>query len=103
MRSLAPSELAEVLGQVVVVDLRPHPTPLPASWQPVRQVNFEKIQTGDHGLPRERPLLLVCERGILSELAGLYLELEGFQVYHLEGGLQSLKGSVKEATDEPLP
>jgi len=37
-------------------------------------------------------LLLVCERGVTSELAGLYLEAAGYElVYNLEGGLRKLR------------
>ncbi len=39
-------------------------------------------------LPKDIPIYLVCERGAISELAGLYLETAGFtEVYNLAGGM----------------
>lgn len=87
---MRPEELPALLEEgVLVVDVRPadrRSTPLPfaAEWVPL-----EKIQKGEHGLPR-RPLLLVCEKGLLSQVAALYLEAEGYEAMSLEGGLQAL-------------
>lgn len=92
MRKVRPEELPELLSQGVrVVDVRPAdrrttPLPFPAEWVPL-----EKIQSGEHGLPRE-PLLLVCEKGLLSQVGALYLEAEGYEAMSLEGGLQALTG-----------
>jgi len=52
---------------------------------------MERIQKGEHGLPKV-PLLLVCEKGLLSQVAALYLEAEGYEVMSLEGGLLALTG-----------
>ena len=63
MRRVKPEELPALLNQgVKVVDVRPAdkrhtPLPFPAEWVPL-----EKIQAGEHHLPKV-PLLLVCERG----------------------------------------
>ncbi|TBH21781.1 rhodanese-like domain-containing protein [Thermus thermamylovorans] len=90
MRKVSSRELPALLAQGVrVVDVRPQdrrttPLPFPADWVPL-----ERIQRGEHGLPRE-PLLLVCERGILSQVAALYLEAEGYEAMSLEGGLLAL-------------
>ena len=41
-------------------------------------------------LPPDTPVYLVCERGQVSELAGLYLEAAGFEhVFHLAGGTRA--------------
>ncbi|GAA5334697.1 MULTISPECIES: rhodanese-like domain-containing protein [Thermus] len=90
MRKVRPEELPALLAQgVKVVDVRPAdrrttPLPFPAEWVPL-----EKIQKGEHGLPKV-PLLLVCEKGLLSQVAALYLEAEGYEAMSLEGGLQAL-------------
>ena len=92
MRKVRPEELPALLeAGVKVVDVRPPdkretPLPFPAEWVPL-----EKIQKGEHGLPRA-PLLLVCERGLLSQVAALYLEAEGYEAMSLEGGLKALTG-----------
>ncbi|SDE97611.1 Rhodanese-related sulfurtransferase [Thermus arciformis] len=90
MRKVPPEELPALLASgVQVVDVRPEekrktPLPFPALWVPL-----EKIQKGEHGLPRV-PLLLVCEKGLLSQVAALYLEAEGYEAMSLEGGLEAL-------------
>ncbi|APD10231.1 MULTISPECIES: rhodanese-like domain-containing protein [Thermus] len=90
MRKVRPEELKALLAQgVKVVDVRPAdrrttPLPFPAEWVPL-----EKIQKGEHSLPKV-PLLLVCEKGLLSQVAALYLEAEGYEAMSLEGGLQAL-------------
>lgn len=39
-------------------------------------------------LPKNTPVYLICERGVVSELAGLYFETAGFtEVYNLAGGM----------------
>ncbi len=41
-------------------------------------------------LPPDKPVYLICERGQVSELAGLYLEAAGFEnVFHLAGGTRA--------------
>ncbi len=75
----------------LVVDVRPKdkritPLPFPSVWLPV-----EAIQKGSYDLPKDRPILLVCEKGLISQVAGLYLESDGYpEVYSLEGGLRAL-------------
>lgn len=90
MRRVKPQELPALLNQgVKVVDVRPAdrrhtPLPFPAEWVPL-----ERIQAGEHHLPKV-PLLLVCEKGLISQVAALYLEAEGYEAMSLEGGLQAL-------------
>lgn len=62
-----------------VFGLEPHPLELDA------------LQRGElPDLPHDTPVYLVCERGQVSELAGLYLEAAGFtRVYHLAGGTKA--------------
>lgn len=73
----------------VLFDLRPAPKPV-FGLVPT-PLSLEAVQRGE--LPdrlRDAPLYLVCERGLVSELAGLYLEAAGFtDVHHLAGGLRA--------------
>ena len=50
---------------------------------------LEAVQTGTlPDLPKEAAVYLICERGQMSELAGLYLEAAGFsEVYNVAGGM----------------
>ncbi|KGQ22841.2 rhodanese-like domain-containing protein [Thermus filiformis] len=92
MKSVRKEELEALLARgALVVDVRPKdkrtsPLPFVAVWIPV-----EAIQKGSYELPKDRPLLLVCEKGLVSQVAGLYLESDGYpEVYSLEGGLRAL-------------
>lgn len=77
-----------------MVDVRPPGQAGPVGFAQALCVPLADIQGGNHRLPKDRPILLVCERGVMSELAGLYLEAAGYErVYHLEGGLRGLRRS----------
>jgi rhodanese-related sulfurtransferase len=54
-----------------------------------RALNLEDLQNNIFpDLPKDTPIYLICERGAISELAGLYLETAGFtEVYNLAGGM----------------
>jgi len=55
---------------------------------------WPRIQESDHDLPKDRPLVLLCEVGQVSKVAALYLEADGYgPVYVLEGGLRALEGA----------
>lgn len=73
----------------VLFDVRPRPKPVfGLTPQPL---SLEAVQRGElPDLAPDTPVYLVCERGQVSELAGLYLEAAGFaQVYHLAGGTKA--------------
>ena len=94
MKSLTSAEFKELLMRdPQIVDIRPplkfRLKNLPGSVN----MDISLLRKGEHGLTaKDRPVVLVCERGIQSELGGLYLEAEGFtEVYNLEGGLNALR------------
>jgi rhodanese-related sulfurtransferase len=73
----------------VLFDVRPRPqavfglTPHPLSLEAVHRGELPDLAP-------DTPVYLVCERGQVSELAGLYLEAAGFaHVYHLVGGTRA--------------
>lgn len=73
----------------VLFDVRPLPKPVfGLTPQPF---SLEAAQRGDlPAVAPDTPVYLVCERGQVSELAGLYLEAAGFEyVYHLAGGTRA--------------
>ncbi|MER3483603.1 MAG: rhodanese-like domain-containing protein [Meiothermus sp.] len=83
----------------LVVDVRPLEQAEPSRFQDALRLPLKDIQDGNHALPKDRPILLVCERGLMSELAGLYLEAGGYaQVYNLEGGLRKLGQKAASST-----
>jgi rhodanese-related sulfurtransferase len=93
MRSLKPELFEDFLQEnPLIVDVRPPEQYNHADLKGALHIPPHEIQQGKHNLPKDRPLLLVCERGVTSELAGLYLEAAGYElVYNLEGGLRKLR------------
>lgn len=76
----------------VVVDVRPAGQYVAGDFEGAIHVPLLDIQQGKHQLAMGRPILLLCERGVMSELAGLYLEAAGYnQIWNLEGGLGKLR------------
>lgn len=92
VKTLKPTELEAFLeGDPLVVDVRPAELTSQPAFPEALRIPVQDIQNGLHNLPQDRPILLLCERGLMSELAGLYLEAAGYtQVYNLEGGLRKL-------------
>ena len=58
-----------------------------------RPLSLTALQAGEvPDVSKDAPIYLVCERGAVSELAGLYLEAAGFsEVYSLSGGLRAYR------------
>ncbi len=83
-------ELKDALEGFWVVDVREPREFGKGSLPGAVNVPLERIAKRDYTLPRDRPLLVVCHMGQKSNLAGLYLEADGYEVYLLEGGLLSI-------------
>ena len=73
----------------VLLDVRP--VPRAVFGLTPEKLDLEAVQRGElPELPRDTPVYLVCGRGQVSELAGLYLEAAGFgHVHHLAGGVRA--------------
>lgn len=57
-------------------------------------IPFWNILKGNHNLPEERPLLLVCAVGGRSFAVGQYLVRTGYEeIYNMSGGIESWKKS----------
>ena len=61
----------------------------------VAHLSLEAVQAGGlPDVPKEEAVYLICERGQMSELAGLYLEAAGFEeVYNVAGGMLAWRAS----------
>ena len=92
MNNLKPDQLETFLQRnALLVDIRPAAEFAKGSLGGAVNVLLADIQNANHSLPKEQPLLLLCEKGMQSELAGLYLETQGYtQVWNLAGGLRKL-------------
>lgn len=93
MKSLTPAEL-QILQQqgAHLVDVRSPQFFARDGLAGAINAPLAEIQMGQHQLPRNCPLVLLCERGLQSQLAALYLEADGYtQIYNLAGGLIALR------------
>jgi rhodanese-related sulfurtransferase len=92
MKQVSAHSLSQILasGQMVALfDLRP-PAIVEREHIPGAQVlSLEALQNNEFpNLAKDTPIYLICERGAVSELAGLYLETAGFsEIYNLAGGM----------------
>ena len=57
------------------------------------QLLWEDVQEGKlPDVAKHEPVYVICERGQVSELVGLYLEAAGFeQVFNVAGGMKALR------------
>jgi rhodanese-related sulfurtransferase len=92
MKQVDAHSLSQILasGQMVhIFDLRA-PALVEKEHVPgARPLSLEALQNNDFpDLSKDAFICIVCERGAVSELAGLYLETAGFtEVYNLAGGM----------------
>lgn len=95
MHSASPTEAADAYRQgAVFVDVRVDSQHARDGLPGSRNVPLAQIQAGQlpADLPTDEPVYLICDRGHISELAGLYLEAAGFQhVVNVLGGLGALR------------
>lgn len=70
-----------------------------------RPLSLAAVQAGKlPDLALDEPIYLICERGMMSDLVGLYLEAAGFTaVYHVEGGMVAWRREGFEASEVPTP
>lgn len=95
-KPISAAELRARLPQAAVYDARAF-IPPEGAIPGARQLTLEQVQAGLlPQAPRDRPVYLICERGAVSELIGLYLEAEGFsEVYTVTGGLAAWRALPK--------
>lgn len=86
-----------VPGGVTLLDLRPESLraaqPLGALMPHHRLVtlSLDEIEDARHGLtPADGPLLVLCERGVRSQLAARFLRADGLNAESYPGGVPAL-------------
>jgi len=102
MKRVSWPEVKDRLSEFVLVDVRPKWSFAEGSLAGAVNLPLEEIAKGGYELKAERPLLVFCNRGQRSAMAGLYLEADGYEVYLLEGGLASLPPEEKKAASMRL-
>lgn len=95
MRSVDPAEAVSAYRRgAAFIDVRTRAQHARDGLPGSQNLPLEAIQTGSVpvGVATDQPVYLLCERGQISELAGLYLEDAGFRdVANVRGGLASLR------------
>ncbi|WP_157442694.1 rhodanese-like domain-containing protein [Deinococcus misasensis] len=59
-------------------------------------LDLATLEQGEHHLTPEHTYLVVCEVGQKSKLAVMYLQADGIQASHLEGGILGLRKQTEQ-------
>lgn len=76
---------------VVVVDLRSKYLYNQGHVEGAVNIPMEKIENGTHNLPRDKEIIVYCQRGGLSSVAAKTLEKQGYYVKSVVGGMNAMK------------
>ena len=93
MKQISLSELLPQLPGVTLYDTRA-PALVAMNGLPGAQpISLEAVRAGElPEVPKDQPIYLICQRGAVSELVGLYLETAGFtEVYNVAGGMNAYR------------
>ena len=93
MQPVEPDDLANLLRDgAVLIDTRPFELALRRPLATALHLPLDRIQGGaTPDVAKDATVIVVCEWGRKSALAGLYLEARGFtDVRHLRGGVVAL-------------
>jgi rhodanese-related sulfurtransferase len=99
MKQVDAFSLSQILasGQIAALfDLRSPAQVATDSVPGAVALSLEGLQNGLlPDLSKDTAIYLICERGAVSELAGLYLETAGFtEVYNLAGGMIAWRNTL---------
>ena len=100
MRALKPAELKPLLdaGAVTLLDVRQPEEIALAALPGALNIPTSEIPTRLSELNPAAPIVVMCHHGIRSEMAGRFLERNGFTaVSHLAGGIDAWSQQVDEA------
>ena len=83
-------ELIETTADLQLIDVRSVQEYQQGALPGSTLIPFWEIMKGEHSLPKDKPILLVCAVGGRSLAVGQYLSMKGYQeVYNLSGGLSA--------------
>lgn len=92
-RSIGPMEaktLIETREDLLVIDIRSPEEYAQGALPGSTLIPFWNVVQGNHNLPADKPILLVCAVGGRSYAAGQYLSMKGYrEIYNLSGGLSA--------------
>lgn len=93
MKQIAAQELYRYIGNdsAWIIDLRNYDSYAKKHIRGAKNIPIEKIEDGTHNLPRDKEIILYCERGGLSSMAAGILESQGYRAKSVVGGMDALK------------
>ena len=93
------TEFAQMdLSQVTVVDLRDENLRIAQGEIPgARNVPLSEIGTGLKGLPKDKPVYVICNTGDFSGEVAEVLADRGYEAYDVEGGFKAYRAAVAES------
>jgi rhodanese-related sulfurtransferase len=100
MRELQPAELKPLLEarQVTLLDVRTPEELEMAALPGAVHIPMAEIASRLAELDRARPIVVMCHHGVRSEMAGRFLERNGFaEVAHLAGGIDAWSRQIDAA------
>jgi rhodanese-related sulfurtransferase len=100
MRDIQPTELKALLekGEVTLLDVRAPEEVAIAALPGAVHIPMSEIQARLSELDPAAPIVVVCHHGMRSEMAGRFLERNGFTaVSHLAGGIDAWSRQVDAA------
>lgn len=92
-QSVSPMEaksLIEEKADLLLIDVRTPQEYQQGALPGSTLIPFRQIMRGNHELPKEKPILLVCAVGGRSYTVGQFLAIRGYrEIYNLSGGLSA--------------
>jgi len=93
--SISPADAKKMLesrNDILLVDVRSPEELREGSIKGSILIPFFSVMRGQHNLPSDKPIILVCAVGGRSYAAGQMLAAKGFQeIYNLSGGMSAWK------------
>ena len=92
-QTIYPREIEEVQKRerALLVDIRERKAFQKEHWNGAVCAPYDSQTPWYQGLPKYRPLILYCEHGGSSMLAGRTLGQQGYKVYAVVGGYEAMK------------
>jgi rhodanese-related sulfurtransferase len=100
MREIQPAQLKSLLdaGEITLLDVRVPEEVAIAALPGSRNIPMSEIQSRLSELDPATPIVVLCHHGVRSEMAGRFLERNGFaDVAHLAGGIDAWSRQVDAA------
>jgi len=95
LQSISPVQAQSLIQQrpdLLILDVRTPPELKEGFIEGSELFDFWTVVKGNHTLPRNRPILLVCAVGGRSYFAGTMLKKAGYaEIYNLSGGISAWK------------